>query len=134
MRAMLTEYAGVPAAGVTETTVEAEAAQGCASVFIEPPDTDQSAAGHLVALGDAPEITVTVTSPDGSRERVYRVLIGQPEAAAPAQQEASATAPECLRGDGAAGFSLVVYEGGSIEDLGACVESRNVTADQDGAL
>ena len=85
-----TEYAGVPADGVTETTVEAEAAQGRASVSIEPPDTDQSAAGYQVALGDVPEITVTVTSPDGSRERVYRVLIGQPEA--------SATAPECLRG------------------------------------
>ena len=123
-----TEYAGVPADGVTETTVGPEAAQGRASVSIEPPDTDQSAAGHLVALGDVPEITVTVTSPDGSRERGYRVLIGQPEAAAPAPEEASATAPECLRGAGAAGFSLVVYEGGSSEDLGACVESRNVTA------
>ena len=62
------------------------------------------------------------------------MLIGQPEAAAPAQEEASATAPECLRGAVAAGFSLVVYEGGSIEDLVACTESRNVTADQDGAL
>ena len=93
-----TEYAGVPADGVTETTVEAEAAQGRASVSIEPPDTDQSAAGHLVAPGDVPEITVTVTSPDGSREHGCRVLIGQPEAAAPAQEEASATAPECLRG------------------------------------
>ena len=85
-----TEYAGVPADGVTETTVEAEAAQGRASVSIEPPDTDQSAAGHLVALGDVPEITVTVTSPDGSRARGCRargcrargcrVLIGQEEA------------------------------------------------------
>ena len=37
-----------------------------------------------MALGDAPAITVTVTSPDGSRERVYRVLLGQEEAAAPA--------------------------------------------------
>ena len=130
------EFGGarVPADGVTETTVEAEAAQGRASVSIEPPDTDQSAAGHQVALGDVPEVTVTVTSPDGSRARGYRVLIGQPEAAAPAQEEAAAPAPECLRGDGAAGSSLVVYEGGSSEDLGACVESRNVTADQDGAL
>ena len=51
-----------------------------------------------------------------------------------AQEEAAAPAPECLRGAGAAGFSLVVYKGGSSEDLGACVESRNVTADQDGAL
>ena len=54
---------------MTETTVEAEAAQGRASVSIEPPDTDQSAAGHQVALGDVPERTVTVTSPDGERKR-----------------------------------------------------------------
>ena len=112
---------------MTETTVEAEAAQGRASASPSSrPDTDQSAAGHLVALGDVTEVTVTVTSPDGSRERCYRVLLGQEEAAGPA--------PECLRGAVAAGFSLVVYEGGSIEDLVACVESRNVTADQDGAL
>ena len=37
-------------------------------------------------------------------------------------------APECLRGDGAAGFSLVVYEGGSIEDLVACVEEAGLAA------
>ena len=79
------EFGGarVPADGVTETTVEAEAAQGRASISIAPPDTDQSAAGHQVALGDVPEVTVTVTSPDGRRERGGRVLIGQPEAAAP---------------------------------------------------
>ena len=38
----------------------------------------------------SPEVTVTITSPDGSRERVYRVL--------PGQEEAAAFAPECLRG------------------------------------
>ena len=80
-----------------------------------------------MALGDVPEITVTVTSPDGSRERVYRVLIG-PDRKRPRPPRSACAAPS------AAGFSLVVYEGGSIEDLGACVESRNVTADQDGAL
>ena len=36
--------------------------------------------------------------------------------------------PECLRGPVAAGFSLVVYEGGSVEELVACAESRDVTA------
>ena len=30
--------------------------------------------------------------------------------------------PECLRGDIAAGFSLVVYEGGSVEELVACAQ------------
>ena len=36
--------------------------------------------------------------------------------------------PECLRGDVVEGFSLVVYEGGSIEQLVACAESLDVTA------
>ena len=36
--------------------------------------------------------------------------------------------PECLRGDIAAGFSLVVYEGGSVEELEACAESMDITA------
>ena len=36
--------------------------------------------------------------------------------------------PQCLRGDIAAGFSLVVYEGGSVEELEACAQSRDVTA------
>ena len=36
--------------------------------------------------------------------------------------------PECLRGDIAAGFSLVVYEGGSVEELEACARSADITA------
>ena len=36
--------------------------------------------------------------------------------------------PECLRGDIAAGFSLVVYEGGGVDELEACAQSREVTA------
>ncbi len=35
--------------------------------------------------------------------------------------------PHCLRGDIAAGFSLVVYEGGAMEELDACAVSRAVT-------
>ena len=37
-------------------------------------------------------------------------------------------AASCLRGDIAAGFSLVAYAGGSVEDLVACAEGRSVTA------
>ena len=44
------------------------------------------------------------------------------------QEEAAGPAPDCLRGDVAVGFSLVVYAGGSVEDLVACAEGRNVTA------
>ena len=72
-----TEYEGVPGDGVTETTVEAEAAQRRASVSIEPPDANQVAEGHQVAIEDVSEITVTVTSADESRTKVYLVRFGQ---------------------------------------------------------
>ncbi len=34
--------------------------------------------------------------------------------------------PECLRGDIVEGFSLVISAGGSVEELVACAESRDV--------
>ena len=36
--------------------------------------------------------------------------------------------PECLRGEIASGFSLALYEGGSVEELGSCARDRHVTA------
>ena len=36
--------------------------------------------------------------------------------------------PECLRGDIAAGFSLVLYQGGSVADLDACAGTLDVSA------
>ena len=66
-------------------------------------------------------MTVTVSSPDGSRTRIYRVRI------AGAAEEEQSTAI-CLRGAITVGFSLVVYGGGSVEDLDACAQSREVTA------
>ena len=118
------EYEGVPGDGVTETTVEAAAAQDGATVVIEPEDADgDDANGHQVALQDLGEITVTVTSQDGSRKKTYRVQF--PETA---WDPARDPWPHCLRGAVSEGFSLVVYEGGSIEDLAACAESRDVTA------
>ena len=129
------DYEAVVADGVTETTVEAAAMQRRTDVVIDPPDADgDDANGHQVALRDLGEITVTVTSRDGSRERVYRVLLGPEEAVGPTAEEATGTAPEeaagpapkCLRGAVAVGFSLVVYEGGSIEELVTCAESRDM--------
>ena len=99
-----------------------------AGVAIDPPDADEAAEGHQVALKDLTEITVTVTSADTSRTKVYRVRLGQEEAAGPAPEEAAGLAPDCLRGAVTVGFSLVVYEGGSMEDLVACAEGRSVTA------
>ena len=114
------EYAGVLADGVTETTVAAEAAQRGASVSIEPPDANLVAEGHQVAIEDISEVTVTVTSADESRTKVYLVRFGG------ASGEPSAAA--CLRGAITVGFSLLVSEGGSLEDLAACAESRHITA------
>ena len=76
-----TEYEGTVADGVTETTVAAEAVQLRTTVTLDPPDADgDDANGHQVDLGGVREIAVTVTSPDGSRERVYRVTIEIPSA------------------------------------------------------
>ncbi len=117
-----TEYEGVAAEGVTETTVEAEALQRRTTVLIEPADADgDDTNGHQLALEGVTEITVTVTSADGSRTRVYGVRLE-----GGAAQETPWT--HCLRGDIAEGFSLVVYEGGSVEDLALCAESRDVAA------
>ena len=111
------EYAGVAAPGATETTVAARPAEDGASIEIDPADADEGAEGHQVALDGLSEITVTVTSPDGSRERAYRVLLGE-----------AGTAASCLQGGVAVGFSLLVYQGGSVEELVSCAESRRVTA------
>ncbi len=68
-----TDYEGSVAEGVTQTTVGAEAMQRRTDVAIGPPDADVEGDGHQVGLEGLTEITVTVTSADGSRTRVYRV-------------------------------------------------------------
>ena len=76
-----TEYEGVPGEGVTETTVEATTVQRRTEVAIHPADADadgNEANGHQVSLQGVSEITATVTSADGSRERVYRVTLERP--------------------------------------------------------
>ena len=112
-----TDYEGVADEGVTETTVEAEAAQTGAEVAIDPPDAGEDADGHQAAVADGTEITVTVTSADASRKKVYRVRLAE-----------AGPSANCLRGAIGEGFSLVVSGGGSIEDLAACAQSRHVTA------
>ena len=119
-----TDYEAVVADGVTEATVEAAAIQRRAAVVTDPPDADgDDANGHQVALEDLGEITVTVTSQDGSRTRVYRVQF--PETA---WDPARDPWPHCLRGAISEGFSLVVHEGGSVEELIGCAESRGIVA------
>ena len=111
------DYEAVVADGVAETTVEAEAAQDGATVEIAPTDADEDAEGHQVALDGLAEISVTVTSSDGSRRKVYRVMLGE-----------AGPSASCLRGAVTVGFSLIAFEGGSIEELATCAQSRNVTA------
>ena len=118
------DYEAVVADGVTETTVEAEAMQPRTDIAIDPPDADgDDADGDQVALQDLGEITVTVTSQDGSRTRVYRVQF--PETG---WDPARDPWPHCLRGAISEGFSLVVYEGGSVAELVSCAESRGIVA------
>ena len=117
------EYEGAAGEGVTETTVEAAAMQRRASVGIDPPDIDEAAEGRQVALAGTGEITVTVTSADGSRKKTYRVRLGGPE-----DEASSDPTSRCFRGDVVEGFSLVVYEGGSLEDLVVCARSSHVVA------
>ena len=118
------DYEAVVADGVTETTVEAEAMQRRTDVAIDPPDADgDDANGHQVALQDLGEITVTVTSQDGSRSKTYRVRF--PDTG---WDPARDPWPHCLRGAVSEGFSLVVYEGGSVAELVGCAESRDIVA------
>ena len=118
-----TEYTGVAAEGVAETTVEAAAVQSGAGVVIDPPDADEEANGDQVALEGVEQITVTVTSGDGSRTKVYVVRLAEA-----AWDPARDPWPHCLRGAVSEGFSLLVYEGGSVGDLVACAESREIAA------
>ena len=119
-----TEYEAVVADGVTETTVEAEAMQRRTDVAIDPPDADgDDPNGHQVALQDLGEITVTVTSQDGSRSKTYRVQF--PETGWDPARDAW---PHCLRGEVSEGFSLVVFEGDSVAELVGCAESRDIVA------
>ena len=115
-------YEAVVADGVTETTVEAGAMQPRTDIAIDPPDADgDDANGHQVALQDLGEVTVTATSQDGSRTKTYRVRF--PETGWDAARDPW---PHCLRGAVSEGFSLVVYEGGSIAELVTCAESRDI--------
>ena len=119
-----TDYEGSGGEGVTETVVTAEAMQRRTDVAIDPPDADGNEAnGHQVALAGLAEITVTVTSADGSRKKVYRVRF--PETGWDPIRDPW---PHCLRGALSEGFSLVVHEGGSVEELVSCAESRGIVA------
>ncbi len=112
-----TDYAGDTIPHGNIATLTATAVQDDATLEITPADHDgDESNGYQLRLLPGLEITVTVTSPDGSRERAYRLLLGDEE-----QVEApTGPADDCLRGVVDARFSLVTYEGGSMDDLEAC--------------
>ena len=117
------DYEAVVADGVTETTVEAVALQRGAEVAIDPPDADEDAGGFQVALAGVEAITLTVSSADASRTKLYRVRF-----AAAAWDPARDPWPHCLRGAVSEGFSLVVFAGGGVDELVSCAASRDITA------
>ena len=107
-----TEYAAVVEAGLAQTTVEAEAAQDKATVEILPADADNDPEnGHQAALIDGHDITIEVTSADGSRTLAYRVSISH-----------------CLSGLSETRLNSVQYAGGSVEALVDCAQSLGVDA------
>ena len=111
-------YEGALDGAVAVTTVTAEALQPGATVAVEQADHEPASAGHQLTLVRLDEITVTVTSPDGSRTRPYVVRFpGAPE-----------PWPHCLAGAVAEGLSLVVHEGGTVYYLEVCAEISSVTA------
>ena len=107
-----TEYEGVPGEGVTQTTIEATTVQRRTAVAIDPPDADgDEANGHQLSLDGVEEITVTVTSADGSRTKVYRVRL---EAAT----EEIALSPA---------WTLVQWGGSEGADIAAALEEGGLT-------
>ena len=104
------DYEGIARPGVAESTVDPHRAQPRARVVIAPPDSDRFTTGHQVPIADGAEVTVTVTSPDRSRTRTYRVRIDQEPL------------PACLQGAVSVGVNLVSYEGGTVRELVSCAE------------
>ena len=121
-------YTGILSEGARETVIDASAVQSRAKVEIVPTDVDGDLEnGHQAAVDEGAEVTVTVTSEDGSRRRVYRVLIEEPAPPAPPVPPAPpAPGDDCLRGLVDARFSLVTYEGGSVADLEVCARHVGV--------
>ena len=111
-------YEAVVADGVTETTVEAEAMQRRTGVAIDPQDADVEADGHQVALRDLGEITVTVTSPRQPDEGLPRAVPRDRVGSGPRPGRTACAEPLQPR----------VYEGGSVEELVSCAESRDIVA------
>ena len=110
--------------GVTETArSRPQAIQRRAAVVTDPPDADVRRRERPPGSPRRTSARSPSPSPrqDGSRTRTYRVQF--PETA---WDPARDPWPHCLRGAISEGFSLVVFEGGSVEELIGCAESRDI--------
>ena len=82
--------------------------------MIEPPDAGgDTEGGHHVTLGAETEITITVTSGDGSRIKSYRIRVEK---------------PPCLPGLNSERLNEVAFIGGSVDDLDRCAREQGVVA------
>ena len=101
------DYASVAPVAVATTTITAIATQNEAGIEIQPDDPDADTGnGHQVAIVDAGQFSITVTSADASRSSVYRVQIQR-----------------CLSGLTQDRLSTVHYAGGSVDQLVGCARS-----------
>ena len=108
------EYTASVAYDLAATTVEAVPTQEAAKVMIEPPDAlGDTEGGHHVTLGAETEITITVTSGDGSRIKSYRIRVEK---------------PPCLPGLNSERLNEVAFIGGSVDDLDRCAREQGVVA------
>ncbi len=106
------DYASVAPVGVATTTITALATQNEAGIEIQPDDADADTGnGHQVAIMDAGQFSITVTSADASRSSVYRVQIQR-----------------CVSGLTQDRLSTVHYAGGSVDELVACARSLGAEA------
>ena len=107
-------YTAIAETGAAMTTVEAIATQEAATVLVAPVDADSDVEnGHQVALARQTEITITLTSGDGSRTRSYRVFVQK---------------PPCLTGLTAERLSEVTFVVGSVNDLDRCAGEQGAVA------
>lgn len=105
-------YQGVVLNGASVTTVDAASDYAGATITILPVDLDADAAnGHQTSIVDGPEISVTVRSGDGSRERTYTVQL-----------------QDCLSALAEDRLSRVRFLGGSLEQLAVCLRRLDLSA------
>ncbi|MDE2988935.1 MAG: cadherin domain-containing protein [Chloroflexota bacterium] len=108
------EYWIGPSPRNTLVTVAATPAQPGAQVSIAPPDADGDPTnGHQVSRAGTDEITLTVTSEDGSRTRVYRLRIQR---------------GPCLDRLGTGPLAVVRFPGGPVAELDTCARRDGVVA------